>query len=152
MVAATELREAFDALGLTQGRVAQLFDTSPRNVRRWRGGTRRTPVGVDIVLHLLAAGVVTVDQIERAAARTNGDARPEPPAPLPGKPAPELPVLAPAEPALLADPGLNTAEKIAALEPGTCRWPHGDPAQPDFFFCGRPAAGESYCAEHRSRA
>jgi hypothetical protein len=46
------------------------------------------------VLRLLAAGTVTVDQVEQAAAvvtpaRTNGGAEPEPPAPLLGAPAPE---------------------------------------------------------------
>jgi GcrA cell cycle regulator len=38
----------------------------------------------------------------------------------------------------------------------TCRWPVGDPASPEFFFCGAPGAdcdiGRSYCALHARRA
>src|SRR6516225_5389841 len=78
-----EFRATLDALGLAQGRVAQLFGVGPRSVRRWQHGDRRVPCGVGIVFRLLAAGVVTVDQVEQAAtpARTNGGAKPEPPEP-----------------------------------------------------------------------
>ena len=35
---------------------------------------------------------------------------------------------------------------LAELEPGSCRWPIGDPASPQFRFCGAPALpGQSYC-------
>ncbi|WP_371933109.1 GcrA family cell cycle regulator [Bradyrhizobium sp. CCGUVB23] len=35
---------------------------------------------------------------------------------------------------------------LAELEPSSCRWPIGDPASPEFRFCGAPALpGESYC-------
>ncbi len=38
----------------------------------------------------------------------------------------------------------------------TCRWPHGDPSSPDFFFCGMReanlAAGKPYCRLHAMRA
>jgi hypothetical protein len=155
-MAGTEFRESLNALGIAQVHIARLFHTNPRNVRRWLGGTRRVPAGIDIVLRLLAAKVVTIAEIEQVAApisvRTNGDARPELPAPLLGEPAPKPPVLAPAEPVPLADPGLTTSEKVVALELGVCHWPHGDPGRPDFYFCGRPAAGGSYCEEHHIRA
>lgn len=38
--------------------------------------------------------------------------------------------------------------------PGRCLWPHGDPRQPGFRWCGKPAAGagQPYCAEHETRA
>jgi hypothetical protein len=79
--AASELCEMLSALGLTQHRVAQLFGVGPRSVRRWQHGDRRVPCGVGIVLRLLAAGVVTVAQVEQAAvpipARTNGTAQPK---------------------------------------------------------------------------
>jgi hypothetical protein len=93
-VATTDFRETLGALGITQHHVARLFGVGPRSVRRWQYGDRRVPCGVGIVLRLLAAGTVTVDQVEQAAAvaipaRTNGGAEPEPPAPLLGGPAPE---------------------------------------------------------------
>jgi hypothetical protein len=64
----TEFRAALSGLGLAQHRVAQLFGVGPRSVRRWQSGDRRVPCGVRIVLRLLIAGTVTVDQVERAAA------------------------------------------------------------------------------------
>ena len=84
-MAPTEFHEALGTLGLAQQRVAQLFGVGPRSVRRWQYGERRVPCGVDIVVRLLAAGMVTVEQVEQAASlipsRTNGG--PEPSAPLP---------------------------------------------------------------------
>ena len=121
-VATTEFRATLDALGIAQHRVAQLFGVGPRSVRRWQDGDRRVPCGVGIVLRLLAAGAVTVDQVEQAAvaipARTNGSAKPGPPAPLLVAPAPEQSAVAPAEAAALADPGLTTAEKVVRARPG----------------------------------
>lgn len=35
------------------------------------------------------------------------------------------------------------------LETGMCKWPVGDPQEPDFFFCGGVAKeGEPYCSGH----
>jgi GcrA cell cycle regulator len=67
----TEFHQALSGLNLAQQRVAALIDVSPRAVRRWRHGERRVPCGVAIVVHLLAAGAVTIDQVEKAAVRTN---------------------------------------------------------------------------------
>ena len=66
-VATTEFRETLGALGIAQHRVARLFGVGPRSVRRWQDGDRRVPCGVGIVLRLLAAGTVTVAQVEQAA-------------------------------------------------------------------------------------
>ncbi len=42
---------------------------------------------------------------------------------------------------------------ILDLRNDSCRWPVGDPASADFFFCGADAlAGRPYCAEHCTRA
>jgi GcrA cell cycle regulator len=39
------------------------------------------------------------------------------------------------------------------LSSSTCRWPVGDPARPDFFFCGAaPLEGKPYCGAHWTRA
>jgi hypothetical protein len=152
----TEFREILGALGIAQHRAAQLFGVGPRSVRRWQDGDRRIPCGVNLVVRLLACGVVSIDQIEQVAgaipARTNGSAKPEPPAPLPGAPAPEQSAAAPAEAAALADLGPTTAERVVALAPGDCRWPHGDPGRPNFYFCGSPVARKPYCEHHRAMA
>ena len=155
-LAATEFRATFGAFGLTQRRIAQLFGVGPRSVRRWQHGDRRIPRGVDIVLRLLAAGAVTVAQVEQAAVpvpvRTNGSARPVPPVPLLVAPAPAPAALARAEVTTFADSGLTTAEKIIALAPEACRWPCGDPRRPDFHFCSDPVAEGPYCEHHRTMA
>jgi GcrA cell cycle regulator len=135
----------FNTLNLTQRRAAQLFRVGERSVRRWRDGSRPTPVGVDIVLRLMVMGAVTIEQVEAAAfpvaARTNGGAEPEPSAPV--DPEPEQSVLTRADlsPAALA---------ILALGPGACRWPLGNPKDDysGFCFCARPIARGFYCEQH----
>ena len=38
---------------------------------------------------------------------------------------------------------------LLQLNENTCRWPIGDPATPDFFFCGgKPLASLPYCHHH----
>jgi hypothetical protein len=143
----TEFARALDVLNLTQLRAAQLFGVNVRHVRRWGRGDRRVPRGVDIVLRLLAAGAISIDQVEQAAvlipARTNGSAKPELPASLLIEPTP-----APAP----TDLDLTTAEKVFALAPNACRWPCGDPRRADFHFCGNPVAERPYCERHRTMA
>src|SRR5262249_21356588 len=108
---------------------------------------RRVPCGVGIVLRLLAAGTMTVAQVEQVAvpisARTNGSAKPGPPAPLRVEPTPEQSALT---------PSLATAEKVRALTPEVCCWPCGDPGQPDFYFCGSLVTKQPYCEHHRTMA
>jgi GcrA cell cycle regulator len=42
---------------------------------------------------------------------------------------------------------------ILSLTERMCRWPIGDPKQPGFRFCGKPAHnGLPYCAEHAAVA
>jgi hypothetical protein len=150
-MARTEFCETLNALGIQQPRVAQMFGVGERSVRRWRAGDRRLPIGVDIVVRLLAAKAVTVEQVE-AAVRANGSAKLGAPAPLLVAWAPEQSVVAGAEAAALASARRSTAEKVYALAPGVCRWPCGDPAHPDFHFCGSPVAREPYCEHHRALA
>jgi GcrA cell cycle regulator len=153
---AIELRATLGALDLTPRHTARLFGVRARAVRRWQAGARHVPAGVGIVLRLLAAGTVTVAQVEQAAVPIpvwkNGSAKPEPPAPLLGEPAPEPSALALAKAATLAASGLGTAEKVVALGLADCRWPYGDPGHPDFRFCGDPVARAPYCAQHHSLA
>ena len=45
----------------------------------------------------------------------------------------------------------KTAKKLTVMEltERTCKWPVGDPATEDFWFCGLPTqAGKPYCEAH----
>lgn len=53
-------------------------------------------------------------------------------------------VTASAKPAPVTD-----GKKLNDLGPRECRWPHGDPREENFGFCGdRVVAGLPYCLEH----
>jgi GcrA cell cycle regulator len=40
-----------------------------------------------------------------------------------------------------------------ALTSDTCRWPFGDPTEPDFHYCGeRPLIGQPYCETHDAQS
>lgn len=55
-----------------------------------------------------------------------------------------------------ADPPRRRGISLLELTNDTCRWPHGEPGRPGFFFCGEPGAdlesGRPYCARHARRA
>lgn len=43
--------------------------------------------------------------------------------------------------------------ELVELTERTCKWPHGDPATDDFFFCGNKTKdGSPYCAYHSRMA
>jgi len=45
----------------------------------------------------------------------------------------------------------KSAKKLGLMEltERTCKWPIGDPATPDFWFCGLPSQqGKPYCEAH----
>ena len=86
-----------------------------------------------------------------------------PPAPAPvsrikaiipaGQPLPPQPSANEIDPAALAK--VSEVEKKAKrltlmeLTERTCKWPVGDPATPDFWFCGLPVqSGKPYCEAH----
>ena len=151
--ATAKFRAALGALGITQRRAAELFGVEPRSLRRWQSGARHVPRGIGILLNLMAAKVVTITEVEQAAAplptRTNGSgAKAARPAPL------VAPVLEPsASAATFADPDptpATTAQKVYAVT--GCRWPHGDPGHTDFCFCDRLIARGFYCEEHHRLA
>jgi hypothetical protein len=152
---AGELRVTLGALGLAPCRVAMLFGVSQRSVRRWQDGGRRIPCGAGIVFRLLAAGAVSIGQVEQAATstsvRANDAAEPEL-APLRVEPWTEPSTMAPTAAAALVDSAPSTAERVFALSPRACRFPLGDPAQPGFRFCGDPVARRPYCEQHRNIA
>ena len=48
---------------------------------------------------------------------------------------------------------LRERKTIASLGTLDCRWPFGDPLDPDFHFCGKATAdGSTYCEFHMRRA
>ena len=144
--ATTEFRAALNALGLTQMRVAELFNVSPRHVRRWWHGDRRIPHAVGIVCNILTTGMLTIEQIE-AVAPVPGSAKGGPPA----VPAPKQSASARAEMGAFA--GLSpSAAAIVALDAKSCRFPLGDPQDRDFRFCGDPVVAGPYCARHHASA
>ena len=58
--------------------------------------------------------------------------------------------------------GTNVPAKISAkknwittiaLTIDTCRWPFGDPVEPDFHYCGElPLVGRPYCDKHDAQS
>ncbi|MFD1507875.1 GcrA family cell cycle regulator [Lacimonas salitolerans] len=83
------------------------------------------------------------------------------PAPLParkaiipaGQPLPPQPSANEIDPAALAKVSEieKKAKKLTLMEltEKTCKWPVGDPATPDFWFCGLPVQqGKPYCEAH----
>ena len=64
----------------------------------------------------------------------------------------------PPEPVFEAEPIVETivpkkrkhkGVQLVDLKPNSCRWPEGDPKDPDFCFCGQECApGKIYCEEH----
>ena len=60
-----------------------------------------------------------------------------------------------AAPRLVDDVVIPISERVTIMElrEAMCRWPLGDPSQPDFRYCGaRSDVGASYCAHHSRMA
>jgi GcrA cell cycle regulator len=72
---------------------------------------------------------------------------------VPGQPLPPQPSVGEISPEALANVREveKKARKITLMEltERTCKWPIGDPATPNFWFCGLPTqAGKPYCEAH----
>jgi hypothetical protein len=61
-----QFRAALERLGLSQVGAAALVGADPRTGRRWALGERDVPECVAILLRLLVAGKITVEDIEAA--------------------------------------------------------------------------------------
>ncbi len=61
-----QFRGALDHLDLTQVGTADLFGVNPRTVRDWVSGETRIPETAAILLRLMVAGKLTVDDVESA--------------------------------------------------------------------------------------
>ena len=59
-----EFRAALDRLGLSQVGAARLLGYGGRTAQHWAAGTAEIPPAVAILLRLLLAGIVSVEQIE----------------------------------------------------------------------------------------
>jgi len=59
-----QFRTALDRLGLTQVGTARLFGADPRTARRWALDERPIPDAVAILIRLMLAGQITVEDIE----------------------------------------------------------------------------------------
>jgi GcrA cell cycle regulator len=98
---------------------------------------------------------------ERPASIANVATLPGPSAPVPprrpvlvpGQPLPPQPSASEISPEALANvrETEKKARKISLMEltERTCKWPIGDPATPNFWFCGLPTQpGKPYCEAH----
>jgi GcrA cell cycle regulator len=46
-----------------------------------------------------------------------------------------------------------TKDPFASIGPASCRWPHGNPGQPEFHFCGAAVVPDRpYCDAHCAKA
>jgi GcrA cell cycle regulator len=53
----------------------------------------------------------------------------------------------------VVDPGRKNWITTISLTIDTCRWPFGDPAKPDFHYCGDlPLVGRPYCDKHDAQS
>jgi GcrA cell cycle regulator len=96
------------------------------------------PVSVDA-----AAEIAKAVRLKKASAALVGNEPANPSAETPAKP-----IAAKVRP-------LREGEIIGVLElgPNMCKWPIGDPGDPDFGFCGTHcASGAVYCEEHAAIA
>lgn len=109
----------------------------------------------------LVAAVPPAPEEDEEPAPPEMDEDEEAPAPLPfrraiipaGQPLPPQPSPNEISPEALAK--VTEVEKVAKrlslmeLTEKTCKWPVGDPATPNFWFCGLPVqAGKPYCEAH----
>jgi GcrA cell cycle regulator len=108
-----------------------------------------------------------VGKVTRPSARAPATPPATPPAPLPGNAQRDeqrneelqLPAWVRNAKPYVEDPNADAdvppwqRRSFLELSSSTCRWPVGDPARPDFFFCGAsPLEGKPYCGAHWTRA
>jgi hypothetical protein len=71
-------KATIDKLGLSQGRAAKLCGFHAGTAKRWAGGQRKVPEAVAIILRLMLAGILTVEQLESVASQPTKSKRREP--------------------------------------------------------------------------
>lgn len=58
-----QFRAALDRLGLSQVRAAKLFGVGDRAARTWAAGKRKVPHAVAVLLRLMVAGKITIEDL-----------------------------------------------------------------------------------------
>lgn len=120
------------------------------------GGVTRNAV-IGKVHRLGLSGRAKAGAAGNAAARPVAKPRPAPVGAVPGDPARPAPLEPIARPPVSVDhrwsedAAIPDSQRVSILElrDSMCRWPLGDPAKPDFGFCGaRSATGMPYCGHH----
>lgn len=89
----------------------------------------------------------------RAPVKDAAPVPPQRPKPIMGQPLPPQPAQNEISPEALANLAevAKKAKKLTLMQltERTCKWPVGDPATEDFWFCGLPSApGKPYCETH----
>lgn len=138
-------------MGWSEERVALLRKLwaeglSASQIAKQLGGVTRNAV-IGKVHRLGLAGRATPSRPAKRPVRT---ARPRvigPSAPRLRMPSSEpRPIIPDLEPVRLED---GRAATVLTLNESMCKYPIGDPTEPDFAFCGRGAAGNApYCQDH----
>ena len=115
--------------------------------RRLGGVTRNAVIGKAHRLGLTLRDTPSRPHLPGAKPAKRTQSQPRAPAPsLPPRVVPVAPVRTFAE-------EVAPTATLMSLDDDGCRWPIGDPARPDFGFCGRPRPrGGAYCAEHAPRS
>ncbi|MGF1464004.1 MAG: GcrA family cell cycle regulator [Maricaulaceae bacterium] len=126
---------------------------SASQIAKQLGGVTRNAV-IGKVHRLGLSGRATPSRPVRrtAAARVKPSAprAPAPPTAVKPVPAPVTPPPPPLEPAPLENGNFAT---VLTLSERICKWPIGDPTDPNFRFCGRPSKpGSPYCEAHARMA
>lgn len=62
----TQFRDALRRLAVSQRRSASLFGVGERTPRRWASGDAEVPEAVAILLRLMLAGKISVEDVESA--------------------------------------------------------------------------------------
>lgn len=126
---------------------------SASQIAKKLGGVTRNAV-IGKVHRLGLSGRATPSRPPRRAvsiSRPRPAVRPPKPAGAPAAKRPAVaPIRQPVNPAPLPNGDFAT---VLTLSDHICRWPIGDPSDPDFRFCGRKAKpGSPYCEAHAQSA
>ena len=115
---------------------------SASEVARALGGvTRNAVIGKVHRLGLAGRSRPSAPGVARARTREPAPRR----LPRPRRACPASTLVAPP----LPEAGLAS---VVSIRRGQCRWPIGEPEQPGFSLCGRPAVRGAYCAGHAAMA
>ena len=147
--------------------------SASRSAKELGEGTRNAVIGKVHRLGLSNRATTTTKSDAKAKAAPKQETKAAPKSPSPPKEPEPKPVVTPAQRQIIPagqplppQPSANEispealakvseiekkAKKISLLEltERTCKWPVGDPATDDFWFCGLPTqAGKPYCEAH----